>query len=757
MPPRADEYNIAVQNPISCFSDGDLKHGQVQTNNLGLPIPYSGGFTTTYRISSGNFYYAVRCFTREVGHLHLRYQAIDDFIDKNKSNYLVEARYLKLGIQISGKWYPIIKMKWIDGDLLNVYIGKIINHDKEELKRFLEKFEQFIENLEKDRVAHGDLQHGNIILKNDNIFLIDYDGFYLPEIEKVGTGEVGHPNYQHPKRTLAYFDEKNDRFAAITIYFSLKALLIKPELWKKYYNGENLLFKKDDFNNPENSELFFSLTQISEIEEDAYRFASICKGRYEEVPSLKDFIRGNLNYSRIDIQKPVVVKSSVGKDGADVFAKLYGGTMVITSNGGFKYNPTTTVSKIGNINSGTTQTHNFGSIATTTLKTKQVSSVERFYVGMLLAIGIIATIFFVGSNFSDDSSVGKSGGSMSNIVATSTSTDKNCALGMIKSETSGNCVTRDVYCQEKNGINGEWDGNFCDCKTGFKLDLAGKKCITQDQSCKEKNGQFGLYTNGSCGCVKGYVFSSESNKCVTNDQLCKESHGAQSMYDGANCTCPAGYVFNYNQTECVFVQKTNDQKCKEQYGSFSKSSGVRDGTNYCDCENGYEWNNNDLSKATKCVKSCGYGQCSQYGQCVTKPLNSQCAVDGWICNAGYKQAGNSCVSNDLDYNGCGDSICKIKHGSNSIYSFYNPANKTCTCGCQSGYEWNADHTACIAECDYLEYRLGNFCYSSSELTAACKKKNGSGSYFNGEISNGKYACDCMDGYYWSGSYCALDY
>ena len=222
--PRADEYNIAVQNPSTCFSDGDLKHGQVQSNNLGLPVPYSGGFTTTYRISNGNFNYAVRCFTREVGHLHTRYQAIDEFIDNNKCDYLVEARYLKLGIQINGKWAPIIKMKWIDGDLLSVYIGKIVNHDKEAIVNFLDKFEKFIEKMEKDKLAHGDLQHGNIIIKNDKIFLIDYDGLYLPELENIGTGEIGHPNYQHAKRTTECFDSKVDRFSAIAIYLSLKAL-----------------------------------------------------------------------------------------------------------------------------------------------------------------------------------------------------------------------------------------------------------------------------------------------------------------------------------------------------------------------------------------------------------------------------------------------------------------------------------------------------------------------------------------------------
>ena len=48
--PRGDEYNQAVQNPRVNFSDTELKLCHVETNPLGLPKPYSGGFTTTYRL-----------------------------------------------------------------------------------------------------------------------------------------------------------------------------------------------------------------------------------------------------------------------------------------------------------------------------------------------------------------------------------------------------------------------------------------------------------------------------------------------------------------------------------------------------------------------------------------------------------------------------------------------------------------------------------------------------------------------------------
>ena len=117
--PRGDEYNAAVQNPKIAFIDPDLRVATVEKNPLGLPKPYSGGFTTTYKLLNGQRAWAVRCFTREISDLQRRYQAIENFISKNNSKYFVEAKYLCEGIRVNGKIYPIIKMQWLEGEPLN--------------------------------------------------------------------------------------------------------------------------------------------------------------------------------------------------------------------------------------------------------------------------------------------------------------------------------------------------------------------------------------------------------------------------------------------------------------------------------------------------------------------------------------------------------------------------------------------------------------------------------------------------------------
>src|ERR1700678_1048743 len=54
--------------------------------------------------------------------------------------------------------------------------------------------------------AHADLQHGNVLLVPGDaqnklgLKLIDYDGMWVPALADSHSGEVGHPNFQHPLR-----------------------------------------------------------------------------------------------------------------------------------------------------------------------------------------------------------------------------------------------------------------------------------------------------------------------------------------------------------------------------------------------------------------------------------------------------------------------------------------------------------------------------------------------------------------------------
>ena len=306
--PRGDEYNEAVQNPRIAFTDADLKSSSVEETPLGLPKPYSGGFTITYKLSNHQNGWAVRCFHRDIQDLQKRYQAIGSFLTKTPSQYFVDAKYLPEGIKVKGKGYPVIKMLWLEGEPLNIFLTKAFTQ-KAKIEKLLADFVNLINELERFGIAHGDLQHGNIIVKNDKLFLIDYDGMYFPELASLKTNEIGHINYQHPKRSASHYNQYIDRFSAIVIYIGLKAISLNANLWKKYDNSENLLFKSQDFADLQRSKLIQDLIAIPEIKSLIERLIGCCHLDFEKVPSLKDFLSGNFAYNKSAVGTIAITRS----------------------------------------------------------------------------------------------------------------------------------------------------------------------------------------------------------------------------------------------------------------------------------------------------------------------------------------------------------------------------------------------------------------------------------------------------------------
>ena len=82
-------------------------------------------------------------------------------------------------------------------------------------------------------MAHGDLQHGNVLLVpvpetgRLSLQLVDYDGMFVPALAGFKTGEVGHPAYQHPQRLReAIYNAQIDRFSHLAIYTAIQGVIV---------------------------------------------------------------------------------------------------------------------------------------------------------------------------------------------------------------------------------------------------------------------------------------------------------------------------------------------------------------------------------------------------------------------------------------------------------------------------------------------------------------------------------------------------
>jgi serine/threonine protein kinase len=213
--PTPQEYNEAIQNPRTAFADPELKQGQPVLTPLGLPRPITGGFASVYQIvTAPQRTYAVRCFLREFGDYQERYAEISAHLAANPLPYMVNFAFLPQGILVGGRWFPILKMEWIDGESLHTYVERNLQQPQK-LIRLADQWVEMVQNLHERDIAHGDLQHGNVLVVQDRLRLIDYDGMYVPRLATRQSHEIGHRNYQHPARSETYFASNMDFFLRV--------------------------------------------------------------------------------------------------------------------------------------------------------------------------------------------------------------------------------------------------------------------------------------------------------------------------------------------------------------------------------------------------------------------------------------------------------------------------------------------------------------------------------------------------------------
>ncbi|CAN7728419.1 protein kinase domain-containing protein [Paenibacillus sp. LjRoot56] len=264
--PTPQDYREAIQNPHICFQDPELQSGLPELDKLGLPRPISGSFASVYRIKCGLSEWAIRCFTNNVKDQKDRYDAISSHLSSVNLPYMVPFEYLSEGIKINGNWFPVVKMQWVEGESLLYYIQRNL-HNVEILKGLANQWLKIINELHMANIAHGDLQHGNILIHRDEIILIDYDGMYVPGLNGMLSNELGHRNYQHPGRVVEHFGPYIDNFSVWVILIAILAVSVDASLWNSLGAGEaeeSLLFRQKDFVSPGESRAFELLELVND-------------------------------------------------------------------------------------------------------------------------------------------------------------------------------------------------------------------------------------------------------------------------------------------------------------------------------------------------------------------------------------------------------------------------------------------------------------------------------------------------------------
>ncbi len=265
-------------------------NAEVRCDRFGMPRPESGNFASVYKLQNGNESWAIRCFLYQIANREFRYQAISDYLNENKMPFFLPFVYVPDGIKCGTSTFPIIKMKYLDAHTFSHYVS-LVAMRRDQMDSLLSQIEQISQQLQELKIAHGDLQHDNILVADGRIYLVDYDAMFVPTLTGSTANELGHQSYQHPSKSPRHFNENTDNFSFWVIKNSLEIIKEIPDILEWPHKvSDGLLFSSEDLKAPQKSRLFHFLEKHDNntVRKCARQIRSALNASPQETPALSD-------------------------------------------------------------------------------------------------------------------------------------------------------------------------------------------------------------------------------------------------------------------------------------------------------------------------------------------------------------------------------------------------------------------------------------------------------------------------------------
>lgn len=291
--PTIPEYNSCISNPV-LLHPPILAGGHPITCGTNI-VKYAGGFCVVFPYQTPKGKYAVRCWHAEVSDTKTRCRCVADALKMAGLPYFADFEFYEDGIVTPQGIQPLVVMDWVEAKPLKKYLAEHIN-DSNTINRLSSNFVEMTKALHKHHFSHGDLQHGNIMAKDDGeLMLVDYDSMFVPGLVGMKDEVKGLAGYQHESRWKNNeLSEKADYFSELVIYTSLRALAKKPELWDKLNmkDTETLLFTGSDIRQGRAANIFHELKadgELSQLADTLCRF--IATPHFSQLVPLEEAIR----------------------------------------------------------------------------------------------------------------------------------------------------------------------------------------------------------------------------------------------------------------------------------------------------------------------------------------------------------------------------------------------------------------------------------------------------------------------------------
>lgn len=314
--PSAVDYTLALQHPAAAFSDTALRTAKFTEGVLG-PYGIAGSSAVVFHATIGAEEYALRCYTRQDASSPERYAALDSFVSGNGlSRQVGIVTWYEDQVKVKGALWPVLKMEWIAGQQLNEYVGYHADQGNGPvLGTLAARWLELVEGLQRVSFAHGDLQHGNILVDQaGQLRLVDFDSVWIPALQgQKAPSETGHGSYQpYGANGQLRWGPFMDTFSGLVIYLALLALARDPGLWGKFNNGDNLLFEPDDFTHRADTKIWTQLAGLKDADVDrvAVKLKDCCAPGWTASKTLQDTLNVRASVSMDWWNQPGLAKTA---------------------------------------------------------------------------------------------------------------------------------------------------------------------------------------------------------------------------------------------------------------------------------------------------------------------------------------------------------------------------------------------------------------------------------------------------------------
>lgn len=297
------DYQMYLQNPSKVFKDNELKTAIIEKNNRNMPKGIPGNFASVFRgtVNGGKEQIAIRVFFRGNSERDYIYQQIHEHLKKwSQLTCFVKFKYRQKQVMTRAGSLPLVTMDWVDGQVLFPWLEKqCMANNQQALVKFRDDWIQLIADLAKARIAHGDLQHGNIMIDRTNtIKLVDYDGLCVPALVGREATEQGVDEYQHPQRAVNnQLTLELDRYSALYIFVAAY-LLAEDKVYRDLFLGlrnqklDYLFFDRKDLDSPDDSKVIQRIR--AQKNKEAIELVEVLikayQGSLEDIPALESVL-----------------------------------------------------------------------------------------------------------------------------------------------------------------------------------------------------------------------------------------------------------------------------------------------------------------------------------------------------------------------------------------------------------------------------------------------------------------------------------